>query len=94
MAARTVEVLRTLQKDAQELCLQCLSDHVADNAALLGDLIEVTATMAAIRQESAENERLYQASFQQLMAAVFLIAVFTGELAHRPVPFAVAASLN
>ena len=29
-----------------------------------------------------------------MMAAVMVIAVFTGELAHRPVPFAVAASLN
>jgi hypothetical protein len=92
--AATVEVLKTLQQDAQELCPQCLSDHVADNAVLLGDLIEITAAMAAIRHHSAENERLYQASFQKMMAAVMVIAVFTGELARRPVPFAVAASLN
>jgi hypothetical protein len=92
--AATVEVLKTLQNEAAGLCPQCLSDHVADNAALLGDLIEITATMAAVRQDSAENEQLYQAAFQQMMTAVFVIAAFTGELAHRPVPFAVAASLN
>ena len=92
--AATVEVLRTLQDQAAGLCPQCLSGYVADNAALLGDLIEVTATMAAIRHDSAENEQLYQASFQNMMTAVFIIAVFTGELSHRPVPFAVAASLN
>jgi hypothetical protein len=92
--AATVEVLKTLQNEAAGLCPQCLSDNVADNAALLGDLIEITATMAAVRQDSAENEQLYQASFQKMMTAVFVIAVFTGELSHRPVPFAVAASLN
>ena len=59
--AATVEVLKTLQKDAQELCPQCLSDHVAGNAVLLGDLIEITAAMAAVRHLSGENERLYQA---------------------------------
>jgi hypothetical protein len=29
-----------------------------------------------------------------MMTAALVIAVFTGELSHRPVPFAVAASLN
>ena len=92
--AATVEVLKTLQKEAGKLCPQCLSDHVADNAALLGDLIAVTANVAAVRQDSGENEELYQAAFQQMMTAVFVIAVFSGELSSRPVPFAVAASLN
>jgi hypothetical protein len=92
--AATVEVLKTLQQDARHLCPQCLSDHIADNAALLGDLIEITQTMAAIRRDSAENEQLYQAAFQNMMTAVLIIAVFTGELTTRPVPFAVAASLN
>ena len=92
--AATVEVLKTLQEQAAQLCPQCLSDHVADNAVLLGDLIEVTANVAAVRQDSAENEQLYQAAFQNMMTAVFVIAVFTGELSQRPVPFAVAASLN
>ena len=32
--------------------------------------------------------------FQQMMASVLLIAVYAGELSRRPVPFAVAASLN
>jgi hypothetical protein len=92
--AATVEVLKTLQTQAAGLCPQCLSDHVADHAAFLGDLIEITASMAAVRQDSDENEQLYQAAFQKMMTAVLVIAVFTGELAHRPVPFAVAASLN
>ena len=76
------------------MCPQCLSDCIADNAVLLGDLIEITDAMSAVRQESAENEHLYQVSFQQMMAAVLVIAVFTNELSTRPVPFAVAASLN
>jgi hypothetical protein len=92
--AATVEVLKTLQSQAAELCPQCLSDHIADNAVLLGDLIEITDTMSKIREYSPENEQVYQAAFQELMASVLLIAVFTGELSQRPVPFAVAASLN
>jgi hypothetical protein len=89
-----VEVLKTLQSQAAELCPQCLSDYIADNAVLLGDLIKVTDTMASVRQYSAENEQVYQAAFEQMMTAALVIAVFTGELSHRPVPFAVAASLN
>lgn len=92
--AATVEVLKALQQDARKLCPQCLSDHVADNAVLLGDLIEITANMAAVRQYSAENERLYQAAYQTMMTAVMVIAVFTGELSQRPVSFEIAASLN
>ena len=83
-----------MQSQAAELCPECLSDYIADNAVLLGDLIEITDTMAAIRHDSAETEQLYQEAFQKLMAAVLVIAVFTGELSRRPVPFAVAASLN
>jgi hypothetical protein len=92
--AATVEVLKTLQNQAAGLCPQCLSDCVADNAVLLAELIEIADTMAAIRQDSAEAEVLYQEAFQKMMAAVLVIAVFTGELSQRPVPFAVAASLN
>jgi hypothetical protein len=92
--AATVEVLKNLQSQAAELCPQCLSDFIADYAALLDDLIQVTDTMASVREYSAENELVYQAAFQQMMTAVLVIAVFTGELSHRPVPFAVAASLN
>jgi hypothetical protein len=94
LMAATVEVLKTLQNDAAGLCPQCLSDCIADNAAILGDLIEIANTKAAIRQDSAEAEQLYQEAFQQVMTSVLVIAVFTGELSHRPVPFAVAASLN
>lgn len=46
--AATVEVLKTLQNEASGLCPQCLSDCIADNAVLLGDLIEITDTMAAV----------------------------------------------
>jgi hypothetical protein len=92
--APTVEVLKTLQNQAAELCPQCLSDYIADTAVLLGDLIKITDSMAAIRQDSAETEHQYQEAFQKMMAAVLVIAVFTGELSQRPVPFAVAASLN
>jgi hypothetical protein len=92
--AATIEVLRYLQKQAAELCPRHLGDQVADNAAVLGDLIEIAETMTAIRHDSAEAEQLYQEAFQQVMTAVFIIAVFTGELSHRPVPFEVAASLN
>jgi hypothetical protein len=92
--AATVEVLKTLQNDAAGLCPQCLSDYIADYAVLLADLIEIADTMAAIRQDSAEAEQLYQEAFQAMMTAVLVIAVFTGELSQRPVPFAVAASLN
>jgi hypothetical protein len=86
--------LKTLQSQAAELCPQCLGDYIADNAVLLGDLIKVTDIMTSVRQYSAENEQVYQAAFQQMMTAALVIAVFTGELSHRPVPFAVAASLN
>lgn len=92
--AATVEVLQTLQHYAGQLCEQCLSDHVADSAALLPDLIEVADTMSKIRDHSVENEELYQAALAELMTAVFTIAVFTGELSSRPVPFAITASLN
>lgn len=92
--AATVEILKTVQTQAAGLCAQCLSDCIADNAVLLGDLIEITDTMAAIRHDSAETEQLYQEAFQQMMAAVFVIAAFTVELSRRPVPFEVAAGLN
>ncbi len=92
--AATVEVLKTVQSQAAGLCPQCLSDCIADNAVLLGDLIEITDTMSAIRHDSAETEQLYQEAFQNMMAAVLVIAAFTVELSQRPVPFAVAASLN
>jgi hypothetical protein len=92
--AATVEVLRTLQKEAAGLCPECLHEHVADNAAVLGDLIEVAGNMAAIRQTSPDNEELYQRAFAELMSAVLITAVFTAELRKRPVPFAVAASAN
>jgi hypothetical protein len=90
----TVEVLKTLKGHAEQLCEQCLSDQVADSAALLFDLIEVTHTMSKVREYSPENEELYQAARGQMMMAVFVIAVFTAELTRRPVPFAIAASLN
>jgi hypothetical protein len=94
LMAATVEVLKTLQNDAAKLCPQCLADCIADNAVLLGDLIEITDTMAAVREYSAENEQVYQAAFQELLTSALVIAVFTSELSKRPVPFAVAASLN
>jgi hypothetical protein len=92
--AATIQVLRYLQTQAAGHTPKCLSDQIADNAAILGDLIEITETMAPISHESDEAEQLYQEAFQQMMASVLLIAVFTGELSRRPVPFAVAASLN
>jgi hypothetical protein len=92
--AATIEVLRYLQKQAAGHTPECLSDQIADNAAILVDLIETTETMTGIRSESAEAEQLYQEAFQQMMASVLLIAVYAGELSRRPVPFAVAASLN
>jgi hypothetical protein len=92
--AATIQVLRYLQKQAAGHTPECLSDQIADNAAILGDLIEITETMTGIRSESAEAEQLYQEAFQQMMASVLLIAVYTGELSRRPIPFAVAASLN
>jgi hypothetical protein len=92
--AATIQVLRYLQKQAAGHTPECLSDQIADNAAILGDLIEITETMTGIRSESAETEQLYQEAFQQMMASVLLIAVYAGELSRRPVPFAVAASLN
>jgi hypothetical protein len=92
--AATVGVLRTLQKEAAGLCPECLREHVADNSAVLGDLIEIADNMAAIRQTSPDNEELYQRAFREVMTAVMVIAVFTAELRNRPVPFAVAASAN
>jgi hypothetical protein len=92
--AATIQVLRFLQTQAEGHTPECLSDQIADNAAILGDLIEITETMTGIRSESAETEQLYQEAFQQMMASVLLIAVYAGELSRRPVPFAVAASLN
>jgi hypothetical protein len=92
--AATVTILKALQEDAGQLCLPCLREHIADNAVLLGDLIEITHTMAGRREVSAEDEDLYQEAFAKLMAAVFLIATFTGELTRRPAPLPVPASLN
>jgi len=94
MAASTVEALRTVQKAARELCASCLSDEIADNAAILDDLIEVAENMVAIRHLSPDNEQLCLAALGELMTAVMVIAVFTGELSHRPVLFEAKASLN
>ena len=92
--AATVEALRTLQNQAAELCAQCLSDNIADNAAFLGDLIEVAENLAAIRHLSEDNEELYLRSMQELMTSVMIIAVFSSELSKRPVLFEAKASLN
>ena len=90
----TIEVLRTLQKEAEGLCPACLHDHIADNAAVLGDLVDIAENMSAIRHTSPDNEELYQRAFAGLMSAVMITAVFSTELRKRPVPFAVAASAN
>ena len=63
--AATVEALKAFQNRAAGLCPQCLSDYIADNAVLLGDLIEIADTMSAIRQDSAETEQLYQQAFRR-----------------------------
>ena len=90
----SVEVLRTLQKEAAGLCTECLREHIADNAAILGDLLDIADNMAAIRHSSPDNEELYQRAFAELMSAVLIIGVFTAELRKRPAPFAVAVSAN
>jgi hypothetical protein len=89
-----IEVFRTLQNQAEELCAECLSGDIADNAAFLGDMIELAETMAAIRHLSRDNEELYQRALDELMASVMIIAVFSSELSKRPVLFEAKASLN
>jgi hypothetical protein len=88
----TVEVLRNLQKEAAGLCPECLREHIADNTAVLGDLLDIAENMSAIRHSSFDNEELYQRAFAEVMAAVMITAVFTAELNKRP--FAVAVSAN
>jgi hypothetical protein len=84
----TIEAFRDLRKQAAELCTECLRDHIADNAAVLGDLSDIAENMAAIRETSFENEELYQTATAELIAAIMIIAVFTAELANRPIPVA------
>ena len=90
----TIEAFRDLQKEAAELCTECLRDHVDGNAAVLGDLAGIAENMAAIRDASFENEELYQTATAELIAAIMIIAVFTAELNKRPVPLAVVISAN
>jgi hypothetical protein len=90
----TVEVLRNLQKEAAGLCPECLREHIAENAAVLGDLLDIAENMAAIRHSSFENEELYQRAFSEALSAALITGVFTAELRNRPVPLTVAASAN
>jgi hypothetical protein len=83
-----IEAFRGLQKEAAELCTECLRDHIDGNTAVLGDLAEIAQNMAAIRHTSFENEELYQTATAELIAAVMIIAVFTAELTKRPAPVA------
>ena len=86
--------MRTLQKEATGLCTECLREHIAENTAILGDLLDIADNMAAVRHSSYDNEELYQRAFAELMSAVLITAVFTAELRKRPAPFAVAVSAN
>jgi hypothetical protein len=84
----TIDAFRDLQKQAAELCTECLRDHIDGNTAVLGDLAGIAENMAAIRHTSFENEELYQTATAELIAAVMIIAVFTTELTKRPAPVA------
>jgi hypothetical protein len=92
--AATIELLRGFQKDAAGLCAVCLSDDIARNARVLGDLLDIAENMSAIRHTSSENEELYQKAFAEVMAAVMLIAVFSAEMTRRAVLFTAEPSVN
>jgi hypothetical protein len=82
--AVTVQILRDLQKEASGLCSECLHDAIAENSAILGDLIDIADNMAAVRHLCFANEELFQRSFSEVMSAVLIIAVLTAELGKRP----------
>lgn len=84
----TLEVLRDLQKEAAGLCAECLRDYIADNTAVLPDLIDIAENMSAVRHASFENEELYQTAIAGVMSAVMITAVFTAELGKHPAPVA------
>jgi hypothetical protein len=83
-----IEALRDLQKEASELCTECLRDHIADNTAVLGDLADIAENMSAVRHTSFENEELFQRATAELISALMIIGVFTAELTKRPAPLA------
>ena len=93
--AATVEVLRTLQKQAAGLCPDCLREHIADNTAILADLLDIAENISAVRDSGPEAASLYERASAELMAAVMITAVFSAELARRPAELtAVKASAN
>jgi hypothetical protein len=86
--AVTVEILRDLQQQAAGSCLACLHDNITANTSVLGDLIDIADNMAAVREESFENEELYQNAICEAISAILIIAVFAAELTKRPAPIA------
>lgn len=84
----TIEAFRDLQKQASELCTECLRAHIDSNSAVLGDLADIAENMSAVRHASPEDEELFQQANAELISALLIIGVFTAELARRPQPVA------
>lgn len=84
----TIEIFRDLQKQAAELCTDCLRDHIEDNIAILGDLSDTAQNLDAIQHTSPENEELFLKAHSEFTAVLMTIATFTAGLVKRPAPVA------